>query len=55
VSLAGDVSGAVGSLARIVRVSPRSSALRRSADDTDPVERVIVANADQMLIVCALA
>jgi ribosome biogenesis GTPase / thiamine phosphate phosphatase len=55
VSLAGDVSGATGSLARIVRVSPRSSALRRSADDTDPVERVIVANADQMLIVCALA
>jgi ribosome biogenesis GTPase len=55
VSLAGDVSGATGSLARIVRVSARSSALRRSADDTDPVERVIVANADQMLIVCALA
>jgi ribosome biogenesis GTPase / thiamine phosphate phosphatase len=55
VALAGDVSGTPGSLARIVRVSPRSSALRRSADDTDPVERVIVANADQMLIVCALA
>ena len=55
VALAGDVSGATGSLARIVRVLPRSSALRRSADDTDPVERVIVANADQMLIVCALA
>jgi ribosome biogenesis GTPase / thiamine phosphate phosphatase len=55
VSLAGDVSGAEGSLARIVRVSERTSALRRSADDTDPVERVIVANADQMLIVCALA
>jgi ribosome biogenesis GTPase len=29
--------------------------LRRSADDTDPVERVIVANADQLVIVCALA
>jgi ribosome biogenesis GTPase / thiamine phosphate phosphatase len=55
VSLAGDVTGAEGTLARIVRVSERSSALRRSADDTDPVERVIVANADQMLIVCALA
>jgi ribosome biogenesis GTPase / thiamine phosphate phosphatase len=55
VAMAGDVSGSPGSLARIVRVSPRSSALRRSADDTDPVERVIVANADQMLIVCALA
>jgi ribosome biogenesis GTPase len=55
VSLAGDVSGAPGTLARIVRVSARSSALRRSADDTDPVERVIVANADQMVIVCSLA
>jgi ribosome biogenesis GTPase len=55
VSLAGDVSGADGSLARIVRVNERSSVLRRSADDTDPVERAIVANADQMLIVCALA
>jgi ribosome biogenesis GTPase len=29
--------------------------LRRSADDTDPVERVIVANAEQLVIVCALA
>src|SRR5262249_4527143 len=55
VSLAGDVSGAPGTLARIVRVAPRRSALRRSADDTDPVERVIVANADQLGIVTALA
>jgi ribosome biogenesis GTPase / thiamine phosphate phosphatase len=55
VSLAGDVSGQPGTLARVVRVQPRSSALRRSADDTDPVERVIVANADQLVIVCALA
>jgi ribosome biogenesis GTPase len=55
VALAGDVSGAPGTLARIVRVSERTSALRRSADDTDPVERVIVANADQMVIVCSLA
>jgi ribosome biogenesis GTPase len=31
------------------------SVLRRSADDSDPVERVIVANADQLGIVCALA
>jgi ribosome biogenesis GTPase len=29
--------------------------LRRTADDTDPSERVIVANADQLLIVVALA
>jgi ribosome biogenesis GTPase len=55
VALAGDISGAAGTLARIVRVEPRTSALRRSADDTDPVERIIVANADQMVIVCALA
>jgi ribosome biogenesis GTPase / thiamine phosphate phosphatase len=55
VSLAGDVSGDPGTLARIVRVAPRSSALRRSADDNDPVERVIVANAEQLGIVCALA
>ncbi len=42
-------------LARVVRVEPRTSVLRRSADDTDPVERVIVANADQLVIVTALA
>ena len=55
VALAGDVSGAPGTLARVVRVHPRSTVLRRSADDTDPVERVIVANAHQLVIVCALA
>jgi len=55
VSLAGDVSGAPGTLARVVRIAPRRTALRRSADDTDPIERVIVANADQLVIVCALA
>jgi ribosome biogenesis GTPase / thiamine phosphate phosphatase len=55
VALAGDTSGAAGSLARIVRVEERASELRRSPDDTDPMERVIVANAQQMIIVCALA
>jgi len=55
VALAGDVSGGEGTLARIVRVEPRTSALRRSPDDTDPTERIIVANADQMVIVCSLA
>ncbi len=55
VSLAGDVSGAPGSLARVVRIEPRRSVLRRSADDADPVERVIVANADLLVIVSALA
>jgi ribosome biogenesis GTPase len=55
VSLVGDASGDQGTLARIVRVAPRRSVLRRSPDDTDPVERVIVANAEQLGIVTALA
>lgn len=54
VSLVGDVTGAPGSLARIVRVAERRSVLRRTADDTDPVERVFVANAEQLLVVCAV-
>ncbi len=54
VDLVGDVSGDEGSLARIVRIRPRVTLLRRSADDTDAVERIIVANADQMLIVVAV-
>lgn len=55
VDLVGDTTGAEGTLARIVRVRERSTLLRRSADDSDAVERVIVANADQMLIVVAAA
>ena len=55
VDLVGDTSGADGSLARIVRIADRSTVLRRTADDTDPYERVIVANADQLVIVTALA
>ncbi|MEY4275654.1 MAG: hypothetical protein RIS26_117 [Actinomycetota bacterium] len=55
VALSGDTSETVGALARIVRVEPRTSLLRRSADDSDLVERVIVANADQMAIVIAAA
>ncbi|MGI9823183.1 ribosome small subunit-dependent GTPase A [Agromyces sp. Marseille-Q5079] len=55
VDLVGDTTGEAGTLARIVRVRERSTLLRRSADDTDEVERVIVANADQMLIVVAAA
>ncbi|AKU17578.1 ribosome small subunit-dependent GTPase A [Luteipulveratus mongoliensis] len=55
VGLVGDTSGAEGSLARIVRVEKRTSVLRRTADDTDPVERMLVANADQLVIVTALA
>ncbi|PII83292.1 ribosome small subunit-dependent GTPase A [Leucobacter sp. OLJS4] len=53
--LVGDTSGAEGSLARIVGIEDRRTLLRRSADDSDRVERVMVANADQMLIVVAAA
>ena len=55
VRVVGDTSGDEGTLARIVGVEERTSLLRRSADDTDQVERIIVANADQMLIVVAAA
>lgn len=55
VRVVGDVSGDVGTLARIVEVTERATVLRRTADDDDPVERVIVANADQLAIVTALA
>ena len=55
VSLVGDLRGGPDSLARVVRVHPRRHVLRRTADDTDPVERVIVANADQLVVVTALA
>ena len=54
VDLVGDVSGQPDSLARIVRIAERRSVLRRSADDLDPAERVVVANADQLVIVAAL-
>jgi ribosome biogenesis GTPase len=55
VSLVGDVSGEPDTLARLVKIQDRRTLLRRSADDTDAVERVIVANADQMLVVVAAA
>lgn len=55
VGVVGDVSGGRDAMARIVKQHPRGSVLRRTADDTDPVERVIVANADQLVIVTALA
>jgi len=55
VGLVGDVSGDEGTLARIVSIEPRRTMLRRSADDSDQVERIMVANADQMLIVVAAA
>ncbi|MFJ2768867.1 ribosome small subunit-dependent GTPase A [Streptomyces sp. NPDC087300] len=55
VDVIGDLSGKPGTLARMVRVARRDSVLRRTADDTDPYERVVVANAEQLVIVCALA
>ncbi|MFJ8073014.1 ribosome small subunit-dependent GTPase A [Streptomyces sp. NPDC096176] len=55
VGIVGDLSGDKDTLARIVRIEPRSSVLRRTADDDDPFERVVVANADQLAIVTALA
>jgi len=51
----GDVSGAEGSLGRIAEVLERRTVLRRTADDDDPIERIVVANAEQLVIVTALA
>ncbi|SDK99936.1 ribosome biogenesis GTPase [Nocardioides sp. YR527] len=55
VKVVGDTSGAEGALARIVELESRETVLRRTADDDDPVERVVVANADQLVIVTAIA
>ena len=58
VSVIGDVTGkarGADSLVRIVRLAERKTVLRRTADDDDPTERVLVANADQLVIVAALA
>ncbi|MET2718668.1 ribosome small subunit-dependent GTPase A [Streptomyces harbinensis] len=55
VAVVGDLSGKRDTLARIVRVEERTSVLRRTADDDDPYERVVVANADQLAVVTALA
>ena len=55
VDVVGDLSGRPDTLARIVRRAERRTVLRRTADDTDSTERVVVANADQLLIVVALS
>jgi ribosome biogenesis GTPase len=55
VDVVGDLSGTPDTLSRIVRVADRRTVLRRTADDTDPFERVVVANAEQLFIVVALA
>lgn len=55
VGVVGDLSGRTDTLSRIVRVLERETVLRRTADDTDPFERIVVANAQRLLIVVALA
>lgn len=55
VSVIGDSSGDADSQARIIRRDTRITVLRRTADDNDPQERVIVANATHMGIVVAAA
>ncbi|WSY64693.1 ribosome small subunit-dependent GTPase A [Nocardia sp. NBC_00881] len=55
VDVVGDLSGKPDTLARIVRVADRRTVLRRTADDTDPFERIVVGNAEQLFIVVALA
>ncbi len=55
VQLAGDASGRTDTLARIVSVAERRTLLRRTPDDTDPVERPVVANAEQLVVVVSLA
>src|SRR3712207_8982466 len=54
VRLVGDTSGRTDSLARIVTIEERTTSLRRTADDTDTTERVVVANADLLVIVTAV-
>jgi ribosome biogenesis GTPase len=54
VRLVGDTSGRTDTLARIVTIEERTTSLRRTADDTDPSERIVVANADQLVIVTSV-
>ncbi len=55
VGVVGDVSGKDGSLGRIVTIQERRNTLSRSIDDVAKVERTIVANIDQIVIVVAAA
>ena len=54
VKVVGDVSGTEGTLARIVAVEPRRNSLSRTVDDAAQVERTIVSNIDQLVIVAAV-
>ena len=55
VNIVGDVTGTTGSLARIVSIEPRRNSLSRTVDDAAKMERTIVANIDQLVIVVAAA
>jgi ribosome biogenesis GTPase len=54
VRIVGDTTGRPDTLARIVVIEDRTTSLRRTADDTDPTERVVVANADQLVVVTSV-
>ncbi len=54
VAVVGDLTGGPDALARVVRVEERTSLLRRTPDDTDPLERPVVANAEILVVVTAI-
>ena len=53
VGLVGDVTGKLDSLARIVVITERRNSLSRTVDDAAKIERTIVSNIDQLIIVVA--
>lgn len=55
IKIVGDTSGQPGTLARIVSVNERINSLSRTIDDAAKVERTLVSNIDQLVIVCAAA
>lgn len=55
VRIVGDTSGGIDTLARIVGVEPRRNELTRTVEDDAGMERMIVANVDQIGIVLAAA
>ncbi|OMQ14574.1 ribosome small subunit-dependent GTPase A [Modestobacter sp. VKM Ac-2676] len=54
VRIVGDTSGRTDTLARIVAIEDRATSLRRTADDTDPTERIVVANAELLVVVTSV-
>ena len=55
VRVTGDISGRKDTLARVVLIEERSSELRRSPEEGEGREKVLVANADILAIVTAVA